>query len=150
MLCRSDLCQRCKFLQSKRHRVRYLRLQIRKRGETVFYKARPLLFFSYISSFLILKISLKIPAKSFGLFTTTTFIPRSRSLLYFEQKNMAVPSPIRAIAARNSKNSTEQNIDRKIIPPKPIAIKHKSFCGFFLLRFPCIAITPCSSLVNIR
>lgn len=60
---------------------------------------------------------------------------------YLKKNSIASPSAIRVIDARKSRNSTEQNIDRKIMQPKPIAIIQGIFLGLPPPHFRNISIT---------
>ena len=90
--------------------------------------------FLYASSFFILKINLKIPASNLGLLKTTTFITLFLSpatVLYLKKNSIDTPNPIKTTAAKKRKNCGEQNIDKKMTNPNPIAIMQGSFRGFF-------------------
>lgn len=96
-----------------------------------------LCFFFYASSFFILKINLKIPASNFGLLKTTTFITLFLSpqwFFYLKKNSIDTPNPIKTTADKKSKNCAEQNIDKKMIQPNPIAIIQGGLLGF--LPFP--------------
>lgn len=91
----------------------------------------------YASSFFILKINLKIPASNFGLLKTTTFITLFLSpqwFFYLKKNSIDTPNPIKTTADKKSKNCAEQNIDKKMIQPNPIAIMQGGLLGF--LPFP--------------
>ena len=81
---------------------------------------RPVLI--YMFCFLIPKIILKIPLKSFGLFTNTTFI-KIPPIIYYQQRQQEIPSIITQTASIATKNlgGQKQLISKPKAKVSPIA-----------------------------
>ena len=61
-------------------------------------------------------------------------LPFPAMVLYLKKNSIDTPNPIKTTADKKSKNCAEQNIDKKMIQPNPIAIMQGGLLGF--LPFP--------------